>query len=175
MGCPIRISSDQRLLAPPQSFSQHATSFIASMRQGIHQMPLKRLISALLVMHRSQIRFVCPPQAPAGTSVPLGFPRIRSGGPSTLPRLRLGPVPYQFSKNRPLSIASASNKHINPTTVHYSYLKLNTTHGHSSHLEPEHPQLGCIHFLFTISNNNAKDLSLANRLRSISMFFSSIL
>src|SRR5690606_39492591 len=33
-GCPIRISPDQRLLAPPRSFSQHATSFIASMRQG---------------------------------------------------------------------------------------------------------------------------------------------
>jgi hypothetical protein len=56
VGFPIRISSDQSLLATPRSFSQHATSFIASMRQGIHQMPLKRLISALLVMHRSQIR-----------------------------------------------------------------------------------------------------------------------
>ena len=38
------------------------------------------------------------------------------------------------------------------TTVHNSYLKLNTTHGHPGHLEPGHPQLGCIHFLFTISN-----------------------
>ena len=47
VGFPIRISSDQSLLATPRSFSQHATSFIASMRQGIHQMPLKRLISAL--------------------------------------------------------------------------------------------------------------------------------
>ena len=56
MGFPIRISSDQSLLATPRSFSQHATSFIASMRQGIHQMPLKRLISALRIMHRSQIR-----------------------------------------------------------------------------------------------------------------------
>ncbi len=45
-GCPIRISADQRVLAPPRSFSQRATSFIASQCQGIHPMPLKRLISA---------------------------------------------------------------------------------------------------------------------------------
>ena len=31
---------DQSLLAAPQGFSQRATSFIASWRQGIHQMPL---------------------------------------------------------------------------------------------------------------------------------------
>ena len=39
-GCPIRRSLDQSLLAAPQGFSQRATSFIASWRQGIHQMPL---------------------------------------------------------------------------------------------------------------------------------------
>jgi hypothetical protein len=39
VGCPIRKSSDQSLLAAPQGFSQRATSFIASRRQGIHQMP----------------------------------------------------------------------------------------------------------------------------------------
>ena len=32
------------MLAPPRGFSQRATSFFASVRQGIHQMPLKRLI-----------------------------------------------------------------------------------------------------------------------------------
>ena len=40
VGCPIRRSSDQSLLAAPRGFSQRATSFIASWRQGIHQMPL---------------------------------------------------------------------------------------------------------------------------------------
>ncbi len=40
MGCPIRRSRDHRALAPPPSFSQRATSFIASRCQGIHQMPL---------------------------------------------------------------------------------------------------------------------------------------
>ena len=38
-GFPIRTSSDQRLLPPSRSFSQGATSFIASRCQGIHQMP----------------------------------------------------------------------------------------------------------------------------------------
>jgi hypothetical protein len=40
VGCPIRRSPDQSLLAAPRGLSQRATSFIASWRQGIHQMPL---------------------------------------------------------------------------------------------------------------------------------------
>src|SRR5271168_537833 len=44
VGCPIRISTDQRLLAAPHGFSQRATSFIASWCQGIHRMPLSRSI-----------------------------------------------------------------------------------------------------------------------------------
>jgi hypothetical protein len=39
VGCPIRISTDQRLLAAPRGLSQRATSFIASWCQGIHRMP----------------------------------------------------------------------------------------------------------------------------------------
>ena len=42
-GFPIRKSTDQRLLTPPRSLSQRATSFIACACQGIHQMPLKTL------------------------------------------------------------------------------------------------------------------------------------
>jgi hypothetical protein len=38
-GFPIRISADQRSLASPRGFSQRATSFIASWRQGIHRTP----------------------------------------------------------------------------------------------------------------------------------------
>ena len=45
VGCPIQISADQRLLSSPRSFSQSATSFFASYRQGIHQMPLTFLIT----------------------------------------------------------------------------------------------------------------------------------
>ena len=43
-GFPIRKSTDQSLLAAPRGLSQRATSFIASQCQGIHQMPLTRLI-----------------------------------------------------------------------------------------------------------------------------------
>jgi hypothetical protein len=44
------------VLAPPHSLSQRATSFVASVRQGIHQMPLKRLIQRNLVTSREQSR-----------------------------------------------------------------------------------------------------------------------
>ena len=39
VGFPIRTCPDQRVLAPPRTLSQRATSFIASDRQDIHQMP----------------------------------------------------------------------------------------------------------------------------------------
>ena len=44
VGSPIRISADQCLFTTPRSFSQCITSFFASDCQGIHQMPLLRLI-----------------------------------------------------------------------------------------------------------------------------------
>ena len=44
VGSPIRISADQCLFTTPRSFSQCITSFFASDCQGIHQMPLYRLI-----------------------------------------------------------------------------------------------------------------------------------
>ena len=40
MGCPIRTSADQRLFAPPRSFSQLITSFVVSESLGIHHTPL---------------------------------------------------------------------------------------------------------------------------------------
>ena len=45
VGCPIRKSRDQRLLASPPGLSQRATSFIASQCQGIHQMPFSSRLS----------------------------------------------------------------------------------------------------------------------------------
>ena len=53
MGFPIRKSSDQSSFAAPQGLSQRTTSFIASQRQGIHQMPLLHLI-ALMIDVRSK-------------------------------------------------------------------------------------------------------------------------
>ena len=40
LGSPIRIFTDQCLLAAPRDFSQLTASFIGSWRQGIHRMPL---------------------------------------------------------------------------------------------------------------------------------------
>ena len=59
-GFPIRKSTDQRVLAPPRGLSQRATSFIASVRQGIHQMPLKRLIQRNPVTSRDKSPDHCP-------------------------------------------------------------------------------------------------------------------
>jgi hypothetical protein len=44
-GCPIRKSSDQRFCAAPRSLSQLYTSFIASLCQGIHRVPLLSFFS----------------------------------------------------------------------------------------------------------------------------------
>ena len=45
VGFPIRTSADQRSLASPRGFSQRATSFIASWRQGIHRMPFSHSLT----------------------------------------------------------------------------------------------------------------------------------
>ena len=45
MGCPIRKSMDQRLLAASHGLSQLAASFIACWHQGIHRIALSSLIT----------------------------------------------------------------------------------------------------------------------------------
>jgi hypothetical protein len=52
VGFPIRKSTDQRLFAPTRSLSQRTTSFFASYRQGIHQMPFGHLIALISNAHR---------------------------------------------------------------------------------------------------------------------------
>ena len=47
-GFPIRRSLDQSSFAAPQGLSQRTTSFIASQRQGIHQMLLRHLITLMI-------------------------------------------------------------------------------------------------------------------------------
>jgi hypothetical protein len=42
VGCPIRRSPDRSPLAAPRGLSQRAASFVASRRQGIHQVPFSR-------------------------------------------------------------------------------------------------------------------------------------
>ena len=50
-GFPIRRFTDQSLFAAPRNLSQRTTSFIASQCQGIHQMPLSRLIILIIDAH----------------------------------------------------------------------------------------------------------------------------
>ena len=51
VGFPIRKSTDQSFFAAPRGLSQRSTSFIASQRQGIHQMPLRHLIALIINAH----------------------------------------------------------------------------------------------------------------------------
>ena len=57
VGFPIRKSTDQSSLAAPRGLSQLTTSFIASQRQGIHQMPLRHLIALIIDAHPSAEEF----------------------------------------------------------------------------------------------------------------------
>ena len=64
VGCPIRKSMDQSSFAAPHGLSQRTTSFIASYRQGIHQMPFCHLIALIINAHQFErggidVEFVC--------------------------------------------------------------------------------------------------------------------
>ena len=82
VGCPIRISTDQRLLAAPRGFSQRATSFIASWCQGIHRMPF--LCSRASKPPRGSLT-PCTGTIPSDPGSPI--PRQRRTFPSTQPLL----------------------------------------------------------------------------------------
>ena len=47
VGFPIRKFTDQSLFAAPRDLTQRITSFIACVRQGIHQMPFGYLITLI--------------------------------------------------------------------------------------------------------------------------------
>ena len=56
VGFPIRKFTDQSLFAAPHDLSQRTTSFIASQRQGIHQIPLRHLIALIAKARASACR-----------------------------------------------------------------------------------------------------------------------
>ena len=78
MGFPIRKFPDQSLFAAPRDLSQRTTSFIASQRQGIHQIPLRHLIALI-----AKARFSTGPRLGVGDTHALArkdqfcFKRIR--------------------------------------------------------------------------------------------------
>jgi hypothetical protein len=61
VGFPIRRSLDQSSFAAPQGISQRTTSFIASQRQGIHQMLLRHLIALMIHGRRFRDAMCCSP------------------------------------------------------------------------------------------------------------------
>ncbi len=63
MGFPIRRSLDQSSFAAPQGLSQRTTSFIASQRQGIHQMLLRHLIALMIHVRRISVEHIDDPKA----------------------------------------------------------------------------------------------------------------
>ena len=88
VGFPIRKFSDQSLFAAPRNLSQRTTSFIASQRQGIHQIPLWHLIALI-----AKARFLAPDSASAANHTlarkdQFCFKRIRRSQRSSL-NLRL--------------------------------------------------------------------------------------
>ena len=76
VGCPIRKSPDQSLLATPQGLSQRATSFIASTRQGIRQMPFSRLNLNESVMRRDQSDARRVDRVNTNEPTPMGRPSV---------------------------------------------------------------------------------------------------
>ena len=67
-GCPIRISRDQGLFAPPPGFSQLITSFFASESPGIHRLPLLTFFTRHFragLISLSSLFFSCSFQFPA--------------------------------------------------------------------------------------------------------------
>ncbi len=61
-GFPIRRSLDQSSFAAPQGLSQRTTSFIASQRQGIHQMLLRHLIALMIHVRPFRDSMCCSPR-----------------------------------------------------------------------------------------------------------------
>lgn len=96
-GFPIRISADQSLLATPHGFSQRATSFIASRCQGIHQVPLRRLIPLPVKAHRDKPRTPTPKQAVKLSS---------QGGHRRRPHPRRCPAPADPKPSPPIHNAT---------------------------------------------------------------------
>src|SRR3954464_8762885 len=77
VGFPIRKSADQSFFAAPRGLSQRSTSFIASQRQGIHQMPLFYLITLIIKAHPSSVRCCNSRRIPTTRYVTADIDRMR--------------------------------------------------------------------------------------------------
>jgi hypothetical protein len=107
-GCPIRKSRDQRSLASPPGLSQRATSFIASQRQGIHQMPFACI--RFLPNRRAQGQNPAPAIGGDQTPAPAGTHQTQAAShEDTFPD---GPMPRPASRRlrpRPIRLGHITN------------------------------------------------------------------
>ena len=108
-GFPIRKSTDQSLLTAPRGLSQRATSFIASQCQGIHQMPLRRLISALTSTGTAHASGRTSPPASRQTKTRSNHCRSKAQPDQVRDQasgIRRSPTPTRHPKNRSKAKAS---------------------------------------------------------------------
>ena len=90
VGFPIRKSVGQRPFAPHHSLSQRTTSFIASYRQGIHQMLLGHLIALIK-------------QCPPGPDCPAARRREALGASRTLGMVFIARLERpEFNRDKPI-------------------------------------------------------------------------
>ena len=85
MGFPIRRFLDQRSFAAPQDLSQRTTSFIASQRQGIHQMLLRHLITLMIdvrsaAVHRPKRKTCLRPRGQRHVLLATAYPAHLAAG-----------------------------------------------------------------------------------------------
>jgi hypothetical protein len=97
VGFPIRRSSDHSSFAAPQGLSQRTTSFIASQRQGIHQMLFRHLIALMIHARRKGSGIAQTPQRLIRKTVPGSLQehacRTQPAATAQRPKLVSGPKP----------------------------------------------------------------------------------
>jgi hypothetical protein len=108
VGFPIRKSTDQSFFAAPRGLSQRSTSFIASQRQGIHQMPLSHLIALIINAHaprRCPTRSLHFLQTDTDLERPVCFTRsIQRHCGQASPTIQLSDSKSQTSEFLPISV-----------------------------------------------------------------------
>ena len=127
VGFPIRKSTDQSFFAAPRGLSQRSTSFIASQRQGIHQMPLSHLIALIINAH----------------------------APRRCPTRSLHFLQTDTDLERPVCFTRSIQRHCGQAspTMHLPTLARRRTHGDSAHPVTHVTWSAWINLLFTMSDS----------------------
>ena len=148
VGFPIRKSADQSLFAAPHGLSQRTTSFIASQRQGIHQMPLSHLIALIINAH--------PLGSGSGRAFDERFDRLALNRKTSL--LRIVPTACGQAADTALATRSHARRFSSPcdvTTFNARRLRIDR--------DMCRARLSERSYLFTMSDEHAPAASLSAR------------